>query len=79
MLNIRSAAIAMITSASLSLLAMSVAQAHGSEKQPAHRAIYNATQDALTINRPTPPPDGRLHLELSWPEGSPDYHGSSGG
>jgi hypothetical protein len=79
MLNMRNAAIAAITSASLSLLAMSVAQAHGSEQKPTHRAIYNTTQDALTINRPTPPLDGRLHLELSFPEGSPDYHGSNGG
>jgi len=79
MLNIRSAAIAVITSASLSLLAMSVAQADGSEKKPTHRAIYNTTQDALTVNRPTPPLDGRLHPELSFPEGSPDYHGSNGG
>ena len=65
MLNMRNAAIAAITSASLSLLAMSVAQAHGGEIKPTHRAIYNTTQDALTVNRPTPPLDGRLHLELS--------------
>jgi RNA polymerase sigma factor (sigma-70 family) len=36
MLNMRNAAIAAITSASLSLLAMSVAQAQGGEKKPTH-------------------------------------------
>jgi hypothetical protein len=79
MLNLRNAAIAVITSASLSLLAMSVAQAQGGEKKPIHRAIYNTTQDAATVNRPTVPLDGTLHMELTWPEGSPDYHGSNGG
>ena len=79
MLNMRSAAIAVITSASLSLLAMSVAQAQSSEKKPTHRAIYNTTQDASTINRPTPTLDGSFHMNLTWPEGSPDYHGSNGG
>ena len=52
MLNIRSAAIAVITSASLSLLAMSAAQAHGGEKKPTHRAIYNTTRMPSTENRP---------------------------
>jgi len=79
MLNMRSAAIAVITSASVSLLAMSVAQAQGSEKKLSHRAIYNTTQDAATVNRPTVPLDGTFHMELTWPEGSPDYHGSNGG
>ena len=79
MLNIRNAAIAVITSASLSLLAVSVAQAHGGEKKPTHRAIYNTTQDAATVNRPTVPLDGTFHMELTCPEGSPDYHGSNGG
>jgi hypothetical protein len=79
MLNMRNAAIAAITSASLSLLAMSVAQAQGSEKMPAHRVIYNTTQDAATVNRPTVPLDGSFHMELTWPAGSPDYHGSNGG
>ncbi len=79
MWTMRNAAIAAITSASLSLIALSAAQAHSDEKKPAHRAIYNTTQDVSTINRLTPPLDGRLHLELSWPEGSPDYHGSNGG
>jgi hypothetical protein len=78
-LNMRNAAIAAIASASLSLLAMSVAQAQGSEKKPTHKAIYNTTQDAPTVNRPTPPLDGTFHMELTWPEGSPDYHGSNGG
>ena len=78
-MNIRNAAIAVITSASLSLLAMSVAQAQGGEKKPTHRAIYNTTQDASTIKRPTPTLDGSFHMNLTWPEGSPDYHGSNGG
>jgi hypothetical protein len=85
MLNMRNAAVAAITSASLSLLATSVAQAQGSEKMPTrekmltHKAIYNVIQDAPTVNRPTPPLDGTFHIELTWPEGSPDYHGSNGG
>jgi hypothetical protein len=79
MLNVRNAVIAVLTSASLSLLAMSVAQSQGSEKKPTHRAIYDTTRDARAINRPTPPLDGTFHLELTWPEGSPDYHGSNGG
>jgi hypothetical protein len=59
MLNVRNAAIAVITSASLALLAMSVAQAQGGEKPthvktPTHRAIYNTTQDPSTITRQTP-------------------------
>ena len=54
MLNIRNAAVAVITSASLSLLAVSVAQAHGGEKKPTHRAIYNTTRDPSTMNRQTP-------------------------
>ncbi len=59
MLNMRNAAIAAIVSASLSLLAMSVAQAQGSEKpthqkMPTYRAIYNTTRDPSTISRQTP-------------------------
>ena len=61
MLNIRNAAIAVITSASLSLLAVSVAQAHGGEKKPTHRPIYNTTRDAPTVNRPTQPVDGMFY------------------
>jgi hypothetical protein len=79
MLNTRNAAIAAITSASLSLLAMSVAQAQGSEKKPTHKALYNTTQDAPTVNRATATLDGSFHMNLTWPEGSPDYHGSNGG
>jgi hypothetical protein len=79
MSNIRNAAIAAITSASLSLLAMSVAQAQGGEKTLAHKAIYNTTRDASTVNRATPALDGTFHMNLTWPEGSPDYHGSNGG
>jgi hypothetical protein len=79
MFNMRNAAIAAIAAASLSLSVMSVTQAQDGQKKPTHRAIYNTTQDAPTINRPTPPLDGRFHVELTWPEGSPDYHGSNGG
>jgi hypothetical protein len=84
MLNMRNAAIAAIASASLSLLAMSVAQAQGGEKKPTHRALYDTTKNATTqnapvVNRATPPLDGRFHMELTWPEGTPDYHGSNGG
>ena len=79
MLNMRNAVIAAITSASLSLLAMSAAQAQGGEKTPVHKAIYNTTQQALTVKRPTPTLDGTFHMNLTWPEGSPDYHGSNGG
>jgi hypothetical protein len=79
MLNMRNAAIAGIISASLSLLAMSVAQAQGGEKKPTHKALYNTTQNAPMVNRATPPLDGTFHMELTWPEGSRDYHGSNGG
>ncbi len=65
MLNIRNAAIAVITSASLSLLAMSVAQAQGSEKpthvMPTHRAIFNTTKDPSTTNRQTPTWEDNYH------------------
>jgi len=54
MLNMRNAAIAAIISASLSLLAMSVAQAQGGEKKPTHKALYNTTQNAPMVNRATP-------------------------
>jgi hypothetical protein len=70
MLNTRNAAIIAITSASLSLLAMSVAQAQGSEKMkmPTNRAIYNTTRDPSTINRQTPRLDGTFHSFPTWPE-----------
>jgi hypothetical protein len=61
MLNVRNAAIAVITAASVSVSVMSVAQAHGGEKKPNHRAIYNTTRDAPTVNRPTPTLDGIFH------------------
>lgn len=79
MLNMRNAAIAAMISASLSLLAMSVAQAQGSEKKPTHKALHNTAQDTTTVNGPTPRLDRTFHMELTWPEGSPDYHGSNGG
>jgi hypothetical protein len=79
MSKMRTAAIAAIAAA-LSLSVMSVAQAQGSEKTPAHKAIYNTAQQyAPTTNRQAPALDGALHLNLTWPEGSPDYHGSNGG
>jgi len=74
----KSATIA-ITVASLSLSVMSAAQAHGGKKMPAHKAIYNTTQGVSTINRQTPTLEGTFHINLTWPEGSPDYHGSNGG
>lgn len=79
MLNMRNAAIVAITSASLSLLAMSVAQAHGGEKKPVHRAIYNATQHAPTVKRATPTLDGTFHSFPTWPEGIPDSRGGGVG
>jgi hypothetical protein len=63
----------------LSLSVMSLAQAHRGEKMPAHEAIYNTTRNASTMNRESPTLDGTLHINLAWPEGSPDYHGSNGG
>jgi hypothetical protein len=63
----------------LSTTVISVAQAKGGEKMPAHKAIYNTTQDAATINRESPVLDGTFHINLTWPQGSPDYHGSNGG
>jgi len=70
---------AAIVTTMLSMSVMSVAQAQGDEKKPAQRAIYNTTRDAATINRESPVLDGTLHLNLTWPEESPDYHGSNGG
>jgi len=69
MSNARNAAIAAIAAASLSLSVMSVAQAHGGEKAPAHKAIYNTTRVPSTMNRETPKPDS------TWPVGSPDRGG----
>ena len=70
---------AAIVTTLLSMSVMSVAQAQGGEKTPAHKAIYNTTRDAASTNRASPAPDGTVHLNLTWPEGSPDYHGSNGG
>jgi hypothetical protein len=78
MLKMRTAAIAAIAAA-LSLSVMSAAQAQGSDKTPAHKAIYNTMQAPSATNRQAPALDGALHLNLTWPEGSPDYHGSNGG
>ena len=70
---------AAIVTTLLSTSVMSVAQAHEGEKVPAHEAICNTTRDAATITRESSALDGTLHLELTWPEGSPDYHGANGG
>ncbi len=70
---------AVIFTTLLSTTVMSVAQAKGGEKMPARKVIYNTTQDAATINRRSPALDGTFHINLTWPEGSPDYHGSNGG
>jgi len=61
MSNLRTAAIAAIAAASLSLSVISVAQAQGGEKALAHKAIYNTTRAPSTINRETPKPDS------TWP------------
>ncbi len=63
----------------LSVSVMSVAQAQGGEKMPAHKAIYNTTRAASPMDRESPALDGTLHINLTWPEGSPDYHGTNGG
>jgi hypothetical protein len=75
----------------LSQFAMSLAQAgqDGKEtsavgvtvkkQQGPHKAIYNTTRNAPTVYPPTATPDGTFHMNLTWPEGSPDYHGSNGG
>jgi hypothetical protein len=89
MLNMRNAAIAAITSASLSLLAMSVAQAGQNGKETSavgisvkkqkvlHKDIYNSAQMPFVVdgqNGPTAFSGANLPPELS-----PDYHGSNGG
>jgi hypothetical protein len=85
MSNVHKAAIAVIAAASVSLSMSSVVQAKGSdamsthEKPPVPVAIYSATRHAPAVNRPAPPLDGAFHIDLNWPEGSPDYHGSNGG
>jgi hypothetical protein len=79
MSNLQRRAIAAIAVTLLSLPVMSVAQAQGNEKTPAHKAIYNTMQDPAPLNRQTPTLDGTFHNNLTWPEGSPDYHGSNGG
>jgi len=70
---------AAIVTTLLSTSIISVAQACGGEKMPTQKAIYNTTHDASTINRQAPALDGTFHINLTWPEGSPDYHGSNGG
>jgi hypothetical protein len=79
MLNMRNAAIAAIASASLSLSALSAVQAQGGERTSPYKAISNTTRDSPTINRESPKPDAAFHNYVTWPEGSPDYHGSNGG
>ena len=76
MLNMRNAAIAAITSASLPLLAWSVAQAHGSEKKPTHRAIYNTTRMPSAI---TPTANGGLNQAEFMLPFAPGFQNSNGG
>jgi hypothetical protein len=75
----RHAAIAAITTASLSLSVMSVAQAQGGEGTPKLEGIYHTARNPATINRETPKPDAAFRNYPTWPEGEPDYHGSNGG
>jgi hypothetical protein len=88
MLNMRSAAIAVITSASLSLLAMSAAQAgqDGKEtsavgisvkKQQIPHKIYNTARTPFVVDRQVGP--AAFSGANLVPEFSPDYHGSNGG
>jgi hypothetical protein len=79
MFNLRRRTMASVAVTLLSLPLMSVAQAgqDGKQTPPAHRAIYNTTRDFPAVNRPTPPLDGTFHMELTWPQGSPDFHGSN--
>jgi hypothetical protein len=88
MLNMRSAAIAVITSASLSLLAMSAAQAgqNGKEtsavgisvkKQKIPHKIYNTTRTPFVVDRQIGP--AAFSGTNLPPEFSPDYHGANGG
>ena len=76
MLNMRNAAIAAITSASLSLLAMSVAQAQGSEKKPTHRTIYNTTRTPSAMTLKTP--GGLNETDFALPF-APGFQSSNGG
>ena len=79
MSNIRRRFAAAIVTTLLSMSVMSVAQAQGGKKKPAPKAIYNTTRDAGATNQESPTSDGTFHPNLTWPEGSPDYHGSNGG
>ena len=89
MLNVRNAAIAAITSASLSLLAISVAQAGQNGKETSavgisvkkqkvpHKEIYNTTRTPFVVDRQIGP--AAFSGTNLPPELSPDYHGSNGG
>jgi hypothetical protein len=65
-----------IAIALFSMPAMSVAQAKQSAEatSSSHKAIYNTTSP---ISRPKTDPIPRYNT--SFPEGSPDFHGSNGG
>ena len=89
MLNMRSAAIAVITSASLSLLAISVAQAGQNGRETSavgisvkkqkvpNKEIYNSARMPFVVARQTAP--AAFSGTNLPPEFSPDYHGSNGG
>lgn len=76
MLTMRNAAIAAITSASLSLLALSAAQAYSGEEKPTHRAIYNTTQ---TPSVKTPTANGGLNQGEFMLPFAPGFQNSNGG
>jgi hypothetical protein len=63
---------AAIGGALLSLSAMSMAPARACEKMPDRKAIHNPAPVA-------PKADTELHSFPTWPEGSPDFHGTAGG
>ena len=78
---LRTVAIAAIAAAALSLPMMSAAQAQTDIHKTQHRRIYNTTQDPAALRpapRITPSNTPAYEDYLTWPEGSPSYHGGNG-
>jgi len=83
MSKIRGRVGAVISVAVLSLSLISVAQAEPSNAAAArsHKAIYNSVVPHPNAPSGTPHPDAPVVAPTipTWPEGSPDYHGSNVG